>query len=393
MFKDNRKKMMDNNMPQEKGNVQKKLQKKASQENGKQVQGKNTVALVSIGVILLMIIITAGGLLFFKTRVTQTAQDEINMANKKYENYYVMITSDSNSSFWQSVFQGANEEAEETNTYIEVLGNNLSVSYTEAEQMQIAIESQVDGIIVEANESAAMRDLINEAVASGIPVVTALGDNTSSTRQSYVGISSYNLGREYGKQVNAIADSIYGSDEPHTGMAAPTTALHVLVLINANADDSSQNIVFSGIQEAVENQSDYAGKINLEAKAINTDGAFAAEESIRNIFMTEDTPPDIIICLDELNTTCVYQAVVDYNRVGQINIIGYYNSETILRGIDRNVIYSTISVDTRQMGAYCVDALNEYKESGYVSEYYAVDTNLINADNVKNYLGGDADEE
>ena len=318
MFKDNRKKMMDNNMPQEKGNVQKKL---------------------------------------------------------------------------QSVFQGANEEAEETNTYIEVLGNNLSVSYTEAEQMQIAIESQVDGIIVEANESAAMRDLINEAVASGIPVVTALGDNTSSTRQSYVGISSYNLGREYGKQVNAIADSIYGSDEPHTGMAAPTTALHVLVLINANADDSSQNIVFSGIQEAVENQSDYAGKINLEAKAINTDGAFAAEESIRNIFMTEDTPPDIIICLDELNTTCVYQAVVDYNRVGQINIIGYYNSETILRGIDRNVIYSTISVDTRQMGAYCVDALNEYKESGYVSEYYAVDTNLINADNVKNYLGGDADEE
>jgi len=385
-------------MPQKTDRKDEKLEKKISkgknvEENGKQIQGKNTVALVCIVAILLMIIITAGGLLFFKTRIIQTAQEEINLANKKYENYYVMITSDSNSSFWQSVFQGANEEAEKSDTYIEVLGNNLSVSYSEAEQMQIAIESQVDGIIVEANESANMQDLINEAVAAGIPVVTALGDNTSSTRQSYVGISSYNLGREYGKQVNAIADSIYGSKGTPTGMVTPTTPLHVLVLIKANADDSSQNIVFSGIQEAVENQSDYAGKINLEAKSINTDGAFAAEESIRNIFMTEDMPPDIIICLDELNTTCVYQAVVDYNRVGQINIIGYYNSETILRGIDRNVIYSTISVDTRQMGAYCVDALNEYKDSGYVSEYYAVDTNLINADNVKNYLGGDADEE
>ncbi|MDD2973225.1 MAG: substrate-binding domain-containing protein [Lachnospiraceae bacterium] len=368
-------------------------QKKNTEESGKQIRGKNKIAFVSIGIILVMIIITTGSLLFFKTQLMHTAQKEISQAKRNYDNYYVMINSDNNSSFWQSVFQGATEQAEATNTYVEVLGENLSVDYSEAEQMEIAIESKVDGIIVEANESLQMRKLIDEAVTAGIPVVTALGDNTSSTRQSYVGISSYNLGREYGKQVNSIADSIYGAQEQTDNMMTNINPLQVLVLINANAEDSSQNIVFSGIQEAVENQSDYSGKINLEAKAINTEGAFAAEESIRNIFMTEEQPPDIIICLNELNTTCVYQAVVDYNQVGQINIIGYYNSETILKAIDRSVIYSTISVDTKQMGAYCVDALNEYGESGYVSEYYAVDTTLINGDNVRNYLGGDADEE
>ena len=139
-------------------------------------------------------------------------------------------------------------------------------------------------------------------------------------------------------------------------------------------------------------QSKYADRITLEAKAINADGPFAAEESIRNVFMTESTTPDIIICLNELNTTCVYQTVVDRNLVGKINIIGYYNSQTILKGVERNVIYSTISVDTEQMGSLCVEALNEYIGSGYVSEYYSVDTNLITADNVKEYLGGEVDE-
>ena len=30
-----------------------------------------------------------------------------------------------------------------------------------------------------------------------------------------------------------------------------------------------------------------------------------------------------------------------------------------------------------QMGRYCVEALSEYKESGYVSDYYAVGTTLL----------------
>jgi len=92
-----------------------------------------------------------------------------------------------------------------------------------------------------------------------------------------------------------------------------------------------------------------------------------------------------------LNTTCVYQAVVDYNKVGKINIIGYYDSDTICRAIERNVIYATISVNTKQLGMNCVSALDEYKESGHVSEYFSVDILLITSDNVSEYLG-DADE-
>ena len=79
--------------------------------------------------------------------------------------------------------------------------------------------------------------------------------------------------------------------------------------------------------------------------SVDDTNAFSVEESIRDIFMEEELP-DIIICLNELNTTCVYQAVVDYNKVGEVSILGYYDSETIINAIDRNVIYAKWNIKT-----------------------------------------------
>ena len=232
-----------------------------------------------------------------------------------------------------------------------------------------------------------MTALINEAVEREIPVVTVMKDNTQSERQSYVGISSYNLGREYGKQVCKLAKQYENKEQKSD------SALNVMVLINANAEDTSQNMVYSSIQETIEGTYKSDQKINIVAKALNSQGAFAAEEAIRDIFMGVDQLPDIIICLNEINTTCVYQAVVDYNKVGVINIIGYYDSQTILKAIERNVIYATVSVDAKALGEYSIEALTEYDQMGHVSNYYSVDTTVIDADNVHNYLGGDASEE
>ena len=80
---------------------------------------------------------------------------------------------------------------------------------------------------------------------------------------------------------------------------------------------------------------------------------------------------------------CVYQTVVDYNKVGEVEILGYYMSPTIKSAIDKKkIIRSSIVVDTNQMGQKSVDALNEYLESGYVSELYMVDTTLADTENL-----------
>ena len=278
---------------------------------------------------------------------------------EKYDQYYVMITEDRKPDFWQSVYRGAYERGQAENVYVDLLGEHLSQEYSRSDLMRIAMTSGVDGILVESDESDEMSELIDEAVDRGIPVVTLYGDNTHSARCSFVKLA-------------AAEDT----EDP----------LKVAVLMNAHALNSTQNIVCSGIQDALEQEKLQGSEIQMSLITVDDTNTFSVEESIRDIFM-DQTLPDIIICLNELSTTCVYQAVVDYNCVGEIAILGYYDTDTILKAIERNVITATISIDTEQMGAFCVDALQEYYNYGYTSQYFTADVTVIDQSNVEEYLG------
>lgn len=313
---------------------------------------------------------------FYMSGFKEEAEDKI------YSRYYVMITDDRKSSFWQSVYQGAYERGLEEDAYVEMLGDNLSENYSREELMRIAISSDVDGIIVSADESGRMTNFIDEAAEGGIPVVTCYGDNSHGKRCSFVGISNYNMGKEYGRQVLKILDEGGFSADP----------VKIVVLTSAYDKNPRKVIFFSTIQETIANEGSGKIKVDLSQVSINDSNAFAAEEAIRDLLMGEEVP-DIIICMNELNTTCVYQAVVDYNKVGQVNILGYYDSDAIIKGIDRNVIYATVSIDTEQMGAFCIDALTEYNELGYTSQYFTADVKLVDKTNVSEYLGGGEDDE
>lgn len=302
---------------------------------------------------------------------------------EKYDRYYVMITPDRNLDFWKAVYESAYEYGRTKGIIVELMGENLPEEYSVEELMEIAIASQTDGIIVYADESPEITELINKATEQNIPVVTVYGDNTQSLRCCYVGVGSYNLGREYGKQLaNMLADmeASLAEDEPKN------VKLDVAVLVNIDEENSNQNLVWSGIQSFVESEeNNLSGKINLSMKSIDNRNAFTVEESIRDLFKEEEVP-DVIVCLNETDTECVYQAVVDYNLVGRVNIIGYYDSLTILKGISRNIIYSSITINTSQMGQYTLNALKEYNENGTTSQYVPIDVTVIDRDNVEDYL-------
>ena len=340
-------------------------------------------------------------------------------AGEVYDRYYMLITQDSKSPFWQSVYQGACERALADNVYVDWLGNDQFQNYSVEEQMQVAIASDVDGIIVTAGENEEMTALIDRADSAGIPVVTLYGDNTQSARCSFVSVGSYNLGREYGRQaLQIVRERLVGTmeeqvrvgwgvqsdvtgqagnivqDEDGTAMEMELVEvgsirrpIRVTILVNAYAGGLDQNILFSGIQETIEQERGET-VIELSLQTVDDTNAFSVEESVRDLFMQGEIP-DILICPNELNTTCAYQAVVDYNKVGVVSILGYYVSDTILNAIDRNVIYATMYIDAPQMGGFCIDALQEYHELGYTSQYFTADISLISAENVADYLGGE----
>lgn len=328
-----------------------------------------------ISCIILVAVMTTLGLIFFHyqvKKVTSVAEE-----TREFSNHYAFIARDNSNQFFGSIYRAAKKEGEKRNDYVELMGEDLAVDYSRDDLMKIAIHSNVDGIILEADEKETTVDLINQAVEASIPVITVGSDCTGSTRQSFVGISNYALGQEYGRQMlKMVGDKVQ----------------EVLVLMNTNAEDSSQNIIYSGLRETIE-KSEERNRFHIETMAVNDDSPFGAEESVRDIFLHADELPDIMICLNELNTNCVCQAVIDFNKVGQIKIFGYYENDSIKDAISKQIVTCTASIDTEQMGEYCVQALDEYKETGYVNEFMQADIVLITDRNVGEFLGNDETEE
>lgn len=297
----------------------------------------------------------------------------------EYTQHYVMIVDDSTQEFWQSVYEGASERAADKGILLELMGEALSTKHSVSEYMEMAIAEQVDGIMLASDGSEGISELIGDAAAKGIPVVTMLKDEADSKRVSHVGISYYNLGQQYAEQ---LATVIRNKTVPSK------MRFNVLVLMNNDINDSSRNIVYSTIRDVLDSRTDLKADVTIESRLLENTTSFAAEESIRSLFVTEKKLPDIIVCLDEICSACVSQALVDYNQVGKIELIGYYTGATILSGISKKVIYSTTGVDTRSMGMSGVDALSEYLETGYTSDYYSVDTFVVNQDSIAGYMGG-----
>ena len=203
------------------------------------------IASVVLTIITMMLV-----LVFYQSYMKSFKED--NNVNK-YDQYYVMISSDRKSEFMQSIYKGAFEAGLEQGIYVDLLGDDLPSEYTKYDLMRIAIDSKVDGIIIDADESQDMTQLLIEAERANIPVVTLLDDNTKGTRCSFVGIGGYDIGREYGVQVADIRKTLRreyfmtAEDAKEEDIAT----IDVAVLVNSFEPNTGQNIIISGIRETI----------------------------------------------------------------------------------------------------------------------------------------------
>ena len=333
---------------------------------------KNTQRLFIIGLAIstcTLLLLTIFGMIYFQKqikRVTNDMDEEIT----KYQNHYAFIVCDDNKNFWNAVYEGAFSYGKGAGVYVELFGADLYDSYTTEELMEMAIAAKVDGIILYANELDAISEQIASADTNCIPVVTVLNDTYGSERISFVGVSSYHLGRTYAREIIKTA--------------TPKTK-NVLLLIDKSNNDTSQILILNGLSDTLSNEGNHLN-LNITTLSINSLSTFSIQETMRDIFVNKEEIPDIILCLNEKATTSVYQAIVDYNKVGEVVIIGYYTSEAILKAIDKGSIFSTITVDTTLLGEECVKTLNEYLETGYVNDYVTLEVDVISKHNVKEYL-------
>ena len=333
------------------------------------MKDKNKVAVVMLTALIVIMLVLLGVVIYWRARVLQQTNQDT-QEDTQYIYHYVLISDKGNSTFWDHVYEGACAYGEENDAYIERMGDELAVNYSKEELMEIAIYAGVDGILLEGDESSVQKEMIDKAVEAGIPVVTMLNDNYGSLRQTFVGVGNYNLGREYAREVIRIA--------------TPDTK-RVLILGDKIYEGQAQTLIMNGFSDTIYNEGNHL-ELAIEMMTVNSEDSFAVQETIREIVLEESVLPDIIICLNEINTMNAYQVIVDYNMVGQVKIIGYYSSDTILSAIDKEVITSTSVFDAEEMGWTAAQALNEYRETGYVNDYITLEAEVVSKNNIREYL-------
>lgn len=334
------------------------------------VSRNKVVVSILAGIVLVLFIATVAGLFYYREMIKKLGEVHEEEFTE-YPRLYAYIAEDPDSQLSNRIYKEIAEYAVENDCYVEMTGQNLSTSYSKADRMNIAISSKVDGIILEGDDSKETADLIDKATANGIPVVTVLSDCQTSSRKSFVGLNNFSLGSEYGEELATI------------GEMNKKYPLNALILLDGD-DGNSDDIIHAAIQQAVTGR-----LIKLTSAVVDTSSPFTSEESVMNILDGLATIPDVIICLNDRTTESAIQCIVEKNLVGKTTILGYYDSDTILKAIDRGSVYATFAIETKTVAKQCVNALNEYNNTGFVSEYNPANYILINRQNVSEYTRED----
>lgn len=334
------------------------------------MRNKRTAIFLLAAVFALMLI----GLTVFSYRIYIGTSRKIEQA-AVYDRHYVMITGNEDSSLLDNVYESAREEGKKRGIYVERFGSGLAVEYDRDQLLKMAVDASVDGIIVTGDEQEETIARINDAVDHDIPVVTVFNDCSGSRRQCFVGSNYYHVGEEYGKHIQKI---LRVSPKSYTQK--------VLVLMEENPKDASGNLILLGMRERLENELGATRAVTIETAQVDNSGSFSAEEYIRDLFLDEAQVPDILICLSEVYTQCAYQAAVDYNKVGDVQLLGYYCSDQVLDALAKDIVKATITPDVQEMGRLCVQALDEYESTGYTNGYEVVDLQLVTAFDARGIL-------
>jgi len=284
------------------------------------------------------------------------------IADKPKYHFY-MIAPSMADPFWQEVKKGADEAAKAYGVAYEFKAPNFTDPTVEEKYLNIAIASKVDGIVAYVTYNDDMNDVIDDATEAGIPVVTMENDVPSSSRKTFVGVSNFMLGEEAAKLVNE----------------ATRGAGSVAIIINSSQHDiANQNITISGFKSAIDKQ--YSG-LNISGIYTSELGILSAEDIVGKIINSQPKVSAIYVT-DSSDTLGVAQAIVDYNKVGEIKIVGYGDSDEILDYIDKGVIYGVVMTDPYKMGYNSIKSLVDIKENQNVSSFIDTDLKIITKGNL-----------
>ncbi len=260
--------------------------------------------------------------------------------------HLVLITPDSEDSFYGGFVRGAVERAALVGAAVQVLRYAPSSGAEVERAYDIAIRSRADGIImvVPRGDSVALR--AEGARRRGIAFVPVGADpQTSGPGDARGGFTLASSGLLQGLEAGKLVGARLGA-----------AARIGVVLPPGEERESAEEPLARGLRAAL---GAYPGA-RIQATLRARPGALSGEESASSLLRAH---PEInaLVCSSALDTVGAAQVVVDLNLVGKVLIVGADENEEIRRYLAKGVIAASVVRDSRRLGAEAVRAFESIK--------------------------------
>ncbi|WP_047979759.1 sugar ABC transporter substrate-binding protein [Ornithinibacillus contaminans] len=272
----------------------------------------------------------------------------------------VLITQDIDTPFWDEVGRAAKQEAEKLGVSLEMWGNYGSHQEDFLKNLEIAIQSKVDGIIIQGLDTKEFQELTKvKASFYGIPIITIANDVSmdESLRRTYVGSDQYKAGKMIAQQLI--------SDMGATG--------NVVLLHNDNhAFYQEQRL--KGMEDIFMKHRGI--KLHYANTATTRDDMIAATQDILN----QVPDADAFIAVNANFVGAIVQEISKRYQVEPFYIYSFDDGPESLTLLEQGLVDGILKQSPDEMGRLSVQVLTEWlngetiplDSNGYITEIQIV---------------------
>jgi len=234
---------------------------------------------------------------------------------------YILISTNIKVPYWQSAGAGFAQSAQQLGVAYAFQGPDTYDPKAEKDALDSAVQKKPAGILISVADPNLVKDSIDRAIASGIPVITMDSDAPASERLFFIGTNNYEAGFEGGKR---LIQELKGKG-------------NVVVFTMPTQPNLDERL--RGYKDAIQFHPDIkiAGIVDIKG-----DPRITFDSTTQILASDKKQHIDAFVCLEALSGKEV-ATVLDNNGVKGKTIIAMDTDPDTLQWIQKGVIAATIS--------------------------------------------------
>lgn len=253
-------------------------------------------------------------------------------------------------------------------------GVSLSVHPLDSEGTALSVAGYIgaDGIVVcPDSDSPSIAAKLERLRTEGVSVVLAGHSLKTEQPWPFVGTNSFDLGKKAASLLLAEGKSGHSVAVVYSEKSPALYAERELVEMGITS------VLRSRLAEPV-----FSQKTDLNPRS--------AERTIYELVRSR-SPLTVVVFTDPADTVAGTQAIIDLGLIGQVQIIGYGENDSIKNYIDKRIITGSLVVNTERIGYESIRALYELDTVGYTSNSVDIGIRILSRDRAREGFSEGAD--